>query len=308
MGLRVIDLDGSLTSQSTVWNHCPQLISASDWGPKIRISCSNKRFQDFERVLADRIGSLVDPEPQVSLYGSGDFHHVTLALLRRLTTPFNLFIIDKHPDWMVGMPFLHCGTWVSHALQLPGLQNVFHLGGDLDFDNSFRWLAPWKALRSRKVTVFPAINKYRRGAWRNVPNHALRPDPATPLTASRLRSLLEPHGNELAHWPLYITLDKDVLQEEFAAVNWDSGRLNLTEVRTILEIAGDMAGGRLAGMDILGDWSPVRVDGFFRTFWHLTEHPNQTIDPGDANRRNEKTNRSILSAHAPGLKRSLFHV
>ena len=72
----------------------------------------------------------------------------------------------------------------------------------------------------------------------------------------------------------------------------DSGRLDLGEVKTILEIASDMAGGRLAGMDILGDWSPVRVRGLFRAFWHVTEHPSLNIDPAEANRRNDRTNRA----------------
>jgi hypothetical protein len=209
---------------------------------------------------------------------------------------------------MVGMPFLHCGTWVAHALRLPGLQRIFHLGGDLDFDNSFRWLAPWNRLRSGKIQVFPAVSRYRKGAWRKVPNDPLRPNPATPLTASRLEQLLAPHRHDLERWPLYISLDKDVLKAEHAAVNWDSGRLDLGEVKTILEIASDMAGGRLAGMDILGDWSPVRVRGFFRAFWHVTEHPFLNIDPAEANRRNDRTNRALLAAHAPGLRRSLLGV
>ena len=44
-----------------------------------------------------------------------------------------------------------------------------------------------------------------------------------------------------------------------AAVNWESGFLNMPEVTTILTAFRDAAVGRLAGMDVTGDWSPVDV-------------------------------------------------
>jgi len=40
---------------------------------------------------------------------------------------------------MSGVPFLHCGTWLHHALRRPHLQRVIHLGGNTDFDNAFRF-------------------------------------------------------------------------------------------------------------------------------------------------------------------------
>src|SRR5581483_4494910 len=93
----------------------------------------------------------------------GDFHHVSLALVRRIMTPFNLLVLDKHPDWMRGIPFLHCGTWLRHALRLPGLQRVFHCGGETDFDNGYRWLAPWPEIRAGRVVAFPARRRFRWG-------------------------------------------------------------------------------------------------------------------------------------------------
>src|SRR5262249_17872464 len=155
--------------------------------------------------------------------GSGDFHHTTLALLRRLTTPINLLVLDNHPDWMRGVPLLHCGTWLAHALRLPLLHTVFHLGGDVDFDNAYRWLAPWPALRSGKIRVFPAVRRFQSGGWNSVPHDPLRPHPGARLTPQRLSTLLDPHRAELARRPLYVSLDKDVLGPAEAVVNWDSG-------------------------------------------------------------------------------------
>src|SRR5205823_6657374 len=113
----------------------------------------------------------------ITFCGSGDFHHVSLALVRRLAGPFNLLVVDNHPDWMRGIPLLHCGTWLYHAARLPQLRRVFHAGGDVDFDNYYRWLAPWPLLRADKVRVFPARRPFRRGPWARVANEPLRADP-----------------------------------------------------------------------------------------------------------------------------------
>jgi arginase family enzyme len=298
MRIRILDLDGGLSDQAILWRQRPLAVAARDWGPRIRLACRFGRFRAFETALAERLGSAVDTEPAVTFYGSGDFHHVSLALLRRLRGPFNLLVLDKHPDWMRHIPFLHCGTWLAHALELPNLRRVFHLGGDLDFDNGFRWLAPWPALRSGRVVVFPSHRRYRGGAWERVSHEPLRAAPETMIDAGRMEELLEPFWEELIRWPLYVSLDKDVMDAGDAVVNWDSGRLRYREVETILSTILDRSGVRLAGLDVVGDWSPVRVQGWFRRLFHWTEHPALNVDPAQARRCNQRTNGRLLAALA----------
>src|SRR5205823_5941363 len=140
--------------------------------------------------------------PRFTFVGSGDFHHASLALVRRVQTPFNLLVLDNHPDWMRGIPFLHCGTWLYHAAQLPQVQTIFHVGGDVDFDNRWQWLAPWPLLRSGKIKVLPAMRSFRQGSWRDIDNQPVRREPDLPANAENLEHLLEPFATELARWPL----------------------------------------------------------------------------------------------------------
>lgn len=295
MMTQVLDLDGSLAPQRALQACCrPAAVGLRPWGPRIRMACAFRRFRRFERHLA----ALAPPggEPVLTFYGSGDFHHVSLALLRRLRQPCNLLVLDKHPDWMRRIPFLHCGTWLYHAARCPHVRHIFHAGGELDFDNHYRWLAPWPDLRAGRITVFPAVRRFRRGGWGGVANEPLRPAPCTPVTGERLRSLLRPFVAELAALPLYISVDKDVLNEADAAVNWDSGRLHLAEAQAVLAAFATAAGGRLAGMDVTGDWSPVRLRGALRRLLHWTEHPALKVDPAEACRRNERANLALLQA------------
>jgi hypothetical protein len=79
-----------------------------------------------------------------------------------------------------------------------------------------------------------------------------------------------------------------------AVVNWDSGFLNLAEVQAILSWFLCACGGNVVGMDIVGDWSPVRLRGLLRRALHWTEHPRLDITPYDAIALNTRTNQILL--------------
>jgi hypothetical protein len=298
MHVHVLDLDGSICRQRELLaRYEPTCSDLIDWGPVLRLACGFGRFRRFEQALA---ASMPDG-PTLTLVGSGDFHHVSLALVRRLREPCNLLVLDNHPDWMRGIPFLHCGTWVHHAARWPLVRRIFHLGGDVDFDNHYAWLAPWPDLLAGKITVLPSVRRFRGRYWGSISHRPLRDGAAVPATADRLAELLEPFRDELSRRPLYVSLDKDVMGQADAVVNWDSGRLQLSEVETILAILLDLTGGNLAGMDVVGDWSPVRVRGMFRRALHLTEHPSLKVDPDRATEENERTNLALLRAVGAGV-------
>jgi arginase family enzyme len=292
---RIIDLDGSVRHQPALLNQFqPAVHDLRSWGKHLRLACAEEAFAHFETALAAALGSHYDDEPALSFLGSGDFHHITLALLHRIAQPFNLLVVDNHPDWMGGIPWLHCGTWLRHALELGQVRTVFHVGGDVDFDNRYRLLAPWQALRRGKVQVISSVRRFERGGWEELAFPSLRPEPETAATAARVEQLLEPFQGELARWPLYVSLDKDVMTARHATVNWDSGHLTLTEVERVLRGFIQAAGGRLVGMDIVGDWSPVRVSGVLRRLLHWTEHPWLHVVPALAAGCNQRTNETLL--------------
>jgi arginase family enzyme len=308
MKLRIIDLDGSITAQSEVFSARPATVTpARGWAPRIRLACSFQRFRRFQSELTDRLGTAYDREPAITFYGSGDFHHVSLALVRRIATPINLLVIDNHPDWMRSVPFLHCGTWLYHAARLPQVERVFHVGGDVDFDNYYRPLAPWPLIRSGKICVIPAVRRFRRGGWAHIPNEPITERCQSELWergVERIQRTVRSCGGDLAARPLYISLDKDVMLQSDAIVNWDSGHLTLAEIQAILRAFLDGANGRLAGMDIVGDWSPVNVKGGLRRLMDFTMHPTLSTDANAASQRNAKTNLVLLECIEAAMARN----
>ena len=88
-----------------------------NWGPALRYCTTARLIEDFYRQVQ---GELAD----FTLYGSGDFHHLTAVLLRRVAEPFILVSFDNHPDWDIRPPHWGCGTWLNRALELPYLQQA----------------------------------------------------------------------------------------------------------------------------------------------------------------------------------------
>jgi arginase family enzyme len=300
MQARILDLDGSLVRQTLLVRQASAaIVRMQEWGRKLRLVCRHGTLARFEERFAQLAGSAHDDRPFLTFLGSGDFHHVSLSLLRRLAGPFNLLVIDNHPDWMRGVPLLHCGTWLFHAAQLPNVQRIFHLGGAVDFDNAYRWLAPWPMLRSGKIMVAPARRRFQGRRWDRIAHQPLRQCSDKPVEAGILSDWLDPYRTELSAHPLYISLDKDVLTAAEAVVNWDSGSLTVAEVLTILWAFVDAAEGELAGMDIVGDWSPVHLSGLMQRFLHWTEHPPLAIDVNEATRRNQALNLRLFECLAP---------
>ena len=80
--------------------------------------------------------------------------------------------------------------------------------------------------------VFPAIESYDVQDWKHVETEAVRTTMHSYLSEGRCAELLEPLREQLAKYPLYITLDKDVMNQTDCIQNWDSGYLSKKEVPT----------------------------------------------------------------------------
>ncbi len=293
----VLDLDSAVAPGAlgaAMW------IDLRAWGPRIRLGCSVAQFAAFQRALAGQLAELPRARAAMVFGGSGDFHHVSLALLQR-RVPVNLLVLDKHPDWVQGLPFLHCGTWLRHVLDLDHVGQIFHLGGEGDFEHSL-WgrLAPWPALREGRIVVVPARRPLTKFHWHTIPHQPLRPAAHTPVTPAHLARLLEPYRRALAARPLYISLDKDVLTGNHAAGNWDSGHLTFREVQHVLRAFVGASQG-LAGMDVFGDWSACATHGLLRGLLRWEHWGGPHVEAHAARAGHARINRLLVRCVSRGM-------
>jgi hypothetical protein len=276
MRARILDLDGTVAEQAELRRVLqPEVIDLRAWGPRLRLGCSWRRFRAFEQALdLPTSGSA----PQVTFLGSGHFHHLTLALLRRIDVPFNLLVLDALTDCRRGLPFLCHRNWLKHLHRLTQARCVYHLG-------SSRCA---RSLKQARAMVVFALAEAAGGAPGLRTNSYQRCDP------KRLEGLLGPHAAELQRRPLYISLDKSVLVLRDAEVNGEPGHLWREELIEIIGLFMRLSAGRLHAMDVVGDWSPVQTDSFvanwlarwMRCGWHVHAEHARTL--------NQRTNLSLM--------------
>ena len=91
-----------------------------------------------------------------TLYGSGDFHHLSALWTRQFEEPFSLVSFDNHPDWDIRPPRWSCGAWINRALENPQIQGVSIWGcGNFECNLPGRWLGNRKAAQEGRLLVHP---------------------------------------------------------------------------------------------------------------------------------------------------------
>ena len=236
-------------------------IALGGWQEGIRFGCSWRGFSRLEEHLRT-----VLPEQYGCVFtGSGDFHHLTLFLLREIARRypalegpelFDCIVCDNHPDNM-RYPFgLHCGSWVSHAAAMACVRHVHVLGicsPDITFPHA--WENRLTPFLRRKLTYW-SVN--RRAGWLKCIGRG--EGCRTFFSADALIDAFLPVVNKLPC--VYLSLDKDVLSPEVVRTNWDQGVF----AEAHLAALATACRGKLVGADICGDVSEHVYASRFKRF------------------------------------------
>ncbi|WP_202814287.1 arginase [Aureimonas sp. AU4] len=301
--IRVLDLDGSLTRQSPIRERlhdgrAAQLDLAA-LGPRLRLWSNTDSWDRLMEALgeADAAGQM----PRLTMVGSGDFHHVTAALLARAPGPLTVVHFDNHPDWCRCFPSRHCGAWVNMALEMEHVRRVVTIGPcSDDLDRPDRKRANLGALSEGRHQVFawrraPTTTRFpvtcgeghdcRGGllSWRNVADEDF---------AAFMQGVVE----RIPTARVWITVDKDVLAPAEALTNWDQGLMPLERLTEALRIVADAR--RIVGADICGEYAPLRHHNPMKIAECLVDQPSRPseacLEAGLL--RNAETNRILLDA------------
>lgn len=164
---------------------------------------------------------------------SGDYHYLSKIFIDRIEEDFSLVLLDNHPDMQAPAfgNILSCGGWVKVALDTnPRLKKVLILGMDRDLES--------EVLGYGDRVEYVCSDSLERCI------------PALSCLPERL--------------PVYLSIDKDVLSEEFASTDWNQGRMSKDEMTGILSVL--IEGYRLLGVDICGA-KPASKGGSDKDFY-----------------------------------------
>ena len=136
MNLNLIHLDDALIGQPAFLQACGGLdavqIDVRRSGPDLRLWATHDDYSVLTDELREKLSGLASTRPLVTWLGSGDFHHVSSALVKlraeALGKPLTIVHFDNHPDWVSFAGGLHCGSWVRYVLETGAVDRVISLG------------------------------------------------------------------------------------------------------------------------------------------------------------------------------------
>ncbi|SIS66506.1 arginase family protein [Alicyclobacillus vulcanalis] len=246
-GVTVLHLDESLSVQSLPLPPEHEMVRLDDM-PGTHALCDPFAARAIERRLARR------RYEGVTLIGRGTYHYITYFLLRECREPFSLVVFDHHTDCAAEPPMLSCGNWVRRALRrIPKLRRVVLVG-------------------ARDASELCDLGRHANDVVL-VDERAIAMLPPRQL-AARVLQAARPY-------PVYLSIDKDVLHPADAATDWDGGSMRLRTLLYLLVAIRRHA--RILGMDLCGEWPVSPIGAFSARSLHEI-------------RKNEAANRAILRA------------
>ncbi|MBI3706453.1 MAG: arginase [Proteobacteria bacterium] len=305
MRLRLLDLDGSAAMQAAAaeLGSPIQKLDFVGLGPQLRLWASRRAMAEF----ADRLRGAAEPPgdgPILTLLGSGDYHHLSAALIAATETPLTVVHFDNHPDWVRFAPAFHCGSWINRVLELPNVQRVVTIGPCSDdlVRPQFKG-GNLAALSAGRLELYP---------WRHAPSAVWGCIGSGPSFSQRdgqliwrnvgcedWQDFLEELLPRIPTERIWITIDKDVLSMADAATNWDQGEMPLA---ALLVAVRTLARGKcVQAVDVCGDYSPPRFDRNLVKRWEAwRDHP--PAPPAADLARNVATNRALIATLQDALR------
>lgn len=154
---------------------------------------------------------------------SGNFHYLSKLWTDKIAEPFDLVLFDHHPDMQPSLfeNLLSCGCWVKSVLDTNVFVNKVIIVGANE-----RLLDGVEERYRERVVFYGEQSLDHEELWKRFAFAHL-------------------------HLPVYISVDKDVLDTESAATNWDQGSLSLKDLQELLGII--LRREEVIGVDICGE-------------------------------------------------------
>lgn len=246
----ILNFDDSVRDLDT-----PLRFDLSQFQERIRFA---SRWSDF-KTLNDALHDLLPDRHGPIFLGSGDYHHISLLLLERLRNRLrdkrlNIVVVDNHPDNM-RFPFgIHCGSWVSHAANLPFVEHVHVVGitsNDIGLAHAIEnRLSP---LFKAKLTYWSTGVNIHWAHYLGLKASFKNFSTGDEMISAFVGAIYKDEN------PVYLSIDKDALSPDCVKTNWDQGLLELRHLSDIITSLGN----RLVASDITGEVSNYA----YRSLW-----------------------------------------
>ena len=198
---------------------------------------------EAEKQLKEMMNDL--PLHGIHWLDSGDYHYLSKLWTDRIEEPFTLVVLDHHPDMQRPMfgELLSCGSWVRAALeQNDMLKQVYLVGVDDKLIDESRGFNSRVKVVSENELLFQ------------------------PLDGIMARLQLD--------YPVFISIDKDVLTPNECSTNWDQGSVTWKQLTALLEY---LMQHRVLGIDICGEEPKILTHCCYCNDAQINEKFNESL-------------------------------
>lgn len=302
--IRILDFDASVLAQNNLLHkytnlpYSAEIIDLKDIAPSCRYLATKKTLERIRERLKHSLHNAI------TLYGSGDFHHISNLLISGFTNPLGVIVFDFHPDWDGMSVGISCGSWIAQASRAKNIQKMLLLGPSSNDLSAFGLATAYlKSLEGAKLEIFPYDKKPSRTYFRYLKDSACftakRDILGTTLYWSNLKEKSVDFIRELVkRMPvddIYVSIDKDCLSRAHALTNWEEGLMSIGWLLNALSVIKEEK--NVVGMDITGEYSPIVIKNPIKRFFSSKDHSEQTaegVEPSKITSVNEATNLKIL--------------
>lgn len=182
--------------------------------------CDMYVTDEAEKQIGERIDSA--GIHGIHFLDSGNYHYVTKIMTDRIKKPFSLVVFDHHTDMQKPMieGLTSCGDWAEKVLDTnPYLCQLILIGPEQTDINAIE-------NRSDKLITYSAQEIRGKSA------------------DSKIKRIDQ-------SVPVYISIDKDILDESISETNWSQGHMQLDTLENILGII--IRNQKVLGIDICGE-------------------------------------------------------
>ena len=180
--------------------------------PGRNMYCSDETYEE----IRSRLSEIPSPESGIHFIDTGNYHYMSRIFTSFIKEKYDLILFDNHNDMQkAGFGnMLSCGSWALEVLEKDERLSSLYVYGPKVFEAEGE-----ECDLSLGDKVIPGMT-YRGIGY-----------------------------EEDAH-PVYLSVDKDILDVGECVTNWDQGNLSLSELEALIKTK--LSGKRLIGADICG--------------------------------------------------------
>lgn len=163
------------------------------------------------------------PPHGIHFIDSGNYHYVSKFFTDKIDTRFVLVVFDHHTDMQPSLfeGLLTCGSWIKDVIDTNKYIEKVVLIGTSD-----------KLLKQVDKTYLPKLVEFKESQLCN-------------------KTAWDDFAKLHFNYPIYISIDKDVLDPDVEVTNWDQGATTIQQLKKLLSLL--LTHDKLIGIDICGE-------------------------------------------------------